>query len=346
METLYGNKLTFRTFNYLKVNETEIKIPDVFKQDFTLPSDRKEEIKEFENIKYATSEQAIEINKELGNLYKIFKTKENEKKDFGILNLDTDDTHTELLDTIDVVAEKNSELRLVLDYSSKGQKEKFRNSIIRILAKENSKVNLFVIQGDDDKTIASESILVYTKEDSLVNVCQYELGSKNLYTNLTGELIGDKSSLNVNSIYFGYKDHNLDLLYNVYHRGKETKAEILVNGALKDNSVKVFKSNLDFKEGSSASVGNEEEYAILLSDDVTNISVPLLLCHEDNVIGNHAASAGKIDSEILFYIMSRGISKIDAESLIIESKFSGSIDQIEEEKLKEKIWDKVYKVIK
>jgi len=47
--------------------------------------------------------------------------------------------------------------------------------------------------------------------------------------------------------------------------------------------------------------GNEEEFTILLSPKVKSFAIPLLLCKEDDVIGNHAASAGQIDEDKLFY---------------------------------------------
>ena len=105
---------------------------------------------------------------------------------------------------------------------------------------------------------------------------------------------------------------------------------MIINGALVGESSKKLKATLDFKEGSSGSVGNEEEFTLLLSENVKGISVPALLSHEDDVEGNHAASAGKMDKELLFYIMSRGYSLKEAEKLVIESKFQGTIQHLPE----------------
>ena len=65
-------------------------------------------------------------------------------------------------------------------------------------------------------------------------------------------------------------------------------------------------------------------------------SVPILLAGEDDVIGNHAASAGKIDADMLFYIMNRAISRDVAESMIVESKFSESLSRLDDENLENK----------
>ncbi|EGY76628.1 FeS assembly protein SufB [Peptoniphilus indolicus ATCC 29427] len=191
-----------------------------------------------------------------------------------------------------------------------------------------------------------ESIITDIDESATLNLFQYEIGSVELYTNLKGNLIGEDSNININSIYFGYGKNELNLFYDIYHHAKKSNSDIMVNGALRDESYKNFKSTLDFKEGSSGSIGSEEEYATLLSDDVIALSVPVLLAHEDDVQGNHAASAGKIDTDLLFYLMSRGLDQQQAESLIILSRFAKAIDSIENQELKDLINDRVQEIVR
>ena len=338
MSTIQANELKFGTFDYLKVNETTVKIPAIFTQDFSLPSDKFVEINEFKDDEYGVSKEALEINEEFGNYYRYLNSKDNNKE---IIRLATDDLHTELFDTIDIVTEKDESQSIIIDYASKGHKDKFRNSIIRILGHGNSKTNVFIIQREGEESTVLGSILVHAEEGANIFVSRYEVGSSKLISNYKANLIGEASHAEVNSIYFGYNDHEIDLIYNIIHKGKQSTSNIIINGALKDNARKVFKSNLDFLEGSTGSVGNEEEFCMLLDSTVKSISVPLLLCHEDDVLGNHAASAGRIDENILFYIMSRGFSMAEAEKLIIESKFASAIDELEDEKLKEEIWNRV-----
>ena len=70
---------------------------------------------------------------------------------------------------------------------------------------------------------------------------------------------------------------------------------------------------------------------MLLDPTVKSISLPLLLCKEDNVVGNHAASAGQIDHNKLFYLMSRGFSEVEAKHIIVESMIRPIIDRIGDE---------------
>ena len=77
-------------------------------------------------------------------------------------------------------------------------------------------------------------------------------------------------------------------------------------------SKKYFRGTIDFLRGGKKAVGNESDVCLLLNKGVHSISVPLLLCKEDDVVGNHASSSGQIDQDMLFYLMSRGFNEAGA----------------------------------
>ena len=74
-----------------------------------------------------------------------------------------------------------------------------------------------------------------------------------------------------------------------------------------------------------------------LDKTVNAHSIPTLFCYEDDVIGAHSASIGKIDQDKLFYLMSRGFSEKAAKRLVVESSFGPVFDAIEDEKIVEEI---------
>ena len=75
-----------------------------------------------------------------------------------------------------------------------------------------------------------------------------------------------------------------------------------------------------------------------------SISLPMLLCHEDDVNGEHGVSSGKIDTKKLFYIMTKGISYEDARKLIIKANFNNIINEIPDEKLEQEVIEKIEKI--
>ncbi len=63
----------------------------------------------------------------------------------------------------------------------------------------------------------------------------------------------------------------------------------------------------------------------------------MLLASEEDVEGNHSTVSGKVEKEILFYIMSRGISYKDAVKLIVKSRFNKIIERIQDEEVKNRV---------
>ena len=120
--------------------------------------------------------------------------------------------------------------------------------------------------------------------------------------------------------YLGQKQQTVDMNLVVNHWGQKTTSEINAAGALKDDAQKIFRGTIDFKKGSAGSVGSEQETVLMLGDGVVNKTVPLILCAEEDVEGNHGASIGQLDEDILFYMNSRGLSRAEAELLITHSK--------------------------
>lgn len=82
---------------------------------------------------------------------------------------------------------------------------------------------------------------------------------------------------------------------------------------------------------------------MLLSDTAKSLALPMLLCSEEEVEGNHSSSAGKIGEKELFYIMSRGFELKEAMKLMVRARFNEILERIENEELKNQIIDEIEK---
>ena len=139
------------------------------------------------------------------------------------------------------------------------------------------------------------------------------------------------------SIYLGIDSQIKDINYIAELKGENTDINIDVQGALKDKARKNFKGTIDFKKGCKKAKGDENEFCMLLSPEAKSIALPMLLCTEDDVEGNHSTASGKVDEKSLFYIMSRGFSENEAIKLIVRARFNKIIERIKDEKIKENI---------
>jgi len=123
----------------------------------------------------------------------------------------------------------------------------------------------------------------------------------------------------------------------VNHWGQKTTSEINAAGALKDDAQKIFRGTIDFKKGSAGSVGSEQETVLMLGDGVVNKTVPLILCAEENVVGNHGATIGELDEDTLFYFESRGISRAQAENILARASIERFARTVDDEVLRAQI---------
>ena len=89
----------------------------------------------------------------------------------------------------------------------------------------------------------------------------------------------------------------------------------------------------------------ESENCLLLSDTAISRSLPMMLCHEEDVEGSHGVSTGKVSKDKLFYLMTKGLSKKEAERLIVKANFNSVIQSIKEEKIQEEILEKIENMI-
>lgn len=257
------------------------------------------------------------------------------------INFKFDDENSVLLDDIEIIANENAKSTIIIKYTSNEDIEGFHNGIIRVNARQNSNVNIILVNLMNTKSNNFIAIENTFEADAKVNYTIIDFGGKNSITNYYSNLIGENSDNRLNTIYLGKENQLFDLNYIGELRGKKSNIDIEVQGALKDIAKKHFKGTIDFKKGCKKATGNENEACMLLSDTAKALALPMLLCSEEEVEGNHSSSAGKIGEKELFYIMSRGFELKEAMKLMVRARFNKILENIENEDLKEKILQEI-----
>ena len=252
-----------------------------------------------------------------------------------------DDENKMLIEDIEIVANENTKATIIIKYTSSEDVQAFHNGIIRLHAKQNSNINIILVNLLSTKSNNFISIQNDFEENAKVNYCIVDFGGKNSITNYYSNLAGEESENRLNAIYLGKENQTFDLNYIGELRGEKTNINIEVQGALGENAKKHFKGTIDFKKGAKKAKGNENESCMLLSDKAKSIALPMLLCSEEDVEGNHSSSAGKIGNKELFYIMSRGFTLKEAMKLMVRAKFNSILNNIKNEELKDEIIEQI-----
>ncbi len=215
---------------------------------------------------------------------------------------------------IDVVAEAGSNLNLVVSYEG-GAESGFVGCGLRVFAAAGAQVQIESIQPlTGDITVFDDSGFVLASK-AHVTVVHRVLGAEHAFIGLAADLRGEASRIDVATRYIGAADQERDFNYSVKQRGKATESSMDANGVLSGSSKKTLRGTIDFVHGCKGSVGNERETVLLADEDVTNKTVPVILCDEDDVMGNHGATIGHVRPEQRFYLNCRGLSEAAIESL-------------------------------
>ena len=349
---------TSRNFHINNIKLENINISDVSKRfdNVIIKNDSSKNIISNEvsraKLEYGLNEDLeSQVNLVANQKYKILidsKTSKNVEIDFNF-----DSNNKELIDNIEIEALEGSKANIIIKYdnslslnclkpSEPNQDEKFyHNGIIRVLAKKDSNINITVVNFMNTKSDNFLSIENNLEENAKLKYTIIDFGGKNSITNYFSNLHGKFSNNILNTIYLGQESQVFDLNYIANLKGEKTNIDIEVQGALKDEAKKNFKGTIDFKKGSKKAKGNENEFCMLLSDKARSIALPMLLCSEEEVEGNHSTSSGRAGDKELFYIMSRGFEYKEAMKLLVKANFNKILENIKDEDLKLKILQEI-----
>ena len=342
----------------LKVNDTPVRTARNFKiNNIEVELDLPEKIAEFKNVEIINDKSNIDI--EVSNLpltygngkileelnYETANSKiriqTSNKKENIKIRYNFDDNNLNLINQIEIIA--NGDTNVIIEYKSQTSQKCLHNGIIRTIANEKTKLNVTIVNLLNENSDNFEAIENRLEKNSKVKYTIIDIGGKTSVSNYYSNIIGENADNDLKSIYLGIGEQRKDINYIAELRGTKTNIDIDVQGALKDSAKKNFKGTIDFKKGSKKAKGNENEYCMLLSDKAKSIALPMLLCTEEEVEGNHSTASGKVDEKQLFYIMTRGISYKEAVKLIVKSKFNKIIERISDEELKDEIVSEIDK---
>ncbi len=223
---------------------------------------------------------------------------------------------------------ENSRATVLMIYDSDIDAEGLNAISTKVLLEDNAKLKLVKVQTLGNKVLHFDDIGSVCRDKAEFDLVQIEVGGQNNWTGAFVELVGDEAVFDNNMGYYMQDKQKLDMNYVVSHRGKKTDSKMIFKGALKDEAQKVWRGTIDFHKGSSGSTGDEQEDVLLVSPDIVNKSIPIILCHEEDVDGRHGTSIGQLEEEELFYFQSRGISREEAQKIMIKAQLNSIAELI------------------
>ncbi|NDJ86514.1 MAG: Fe-S cluster assembly protein SufD [Chloroflexi bacterium] len=112
------------------------------------------------------------------------------------------------------------------------------------------------------------------------------------------------------------------------HHSPHTTSDLLFKAALKDEARSVWRGMIRVMPGAQKTDGFQANNNMLMSRTARADSIPGLEIEADDVRCTHAATVGKMEEEYIFYLMTRGVPRIEAERLFINGYFWDVLERI------------------
>lgn len=249
-----------------------------------------------------------------------------------------DNPDTTLFNHVLIVAEDNSSVTYVENYfSTVESNEGVANIVTEVFANANAKVQYGAVD------TLSKGFTTYVNRrgvagrDARIEWALGLMNDGNTISDNTTYLMGDGSHGDTKTVVVGRGEQKQNFTTAIIHYGKRSEGYILKHGVMKESASSIFNGIGKIEYGATKANAEQESRVLMLSEKARGDANPILLIDEDDVTAGHAASVGRVDPLQLYYLMSRGITKKEAERLVIHGFLAPVVNELPIEGVKKQL---------
>ena len=256
----------------------------------------------------------------------LIETSSNQKVDTLIHMINHASNQTNLAPRIEIRAATNSSVKILEEVRTSN--DSIMNHVLRVNCQKNANIEFYkVIQRQENSHYLGTQD-IEASENARIKFFLWDFGGDTSKTVTDTKLLGKKSEINYSALFTPNKYLHSGNQIKINHEASHTKSKIKVRGVLNDHSSGVFYGKIKVKESVTKTSAFMENKNLLLSDDASISSKPILEIYNDDTECSHSATSGSIDKEKLFYLKTRGIDEVEAKSFLVNSfieEISGEI---------------------
>jgi Fe-S cluster assembly protein SufD len=229
-----------------------------------------------------------------------------------------------------VRADEGARFTLIEDLSSAAEDTvAYTNAVVELFVEPSAKLEYVSIQNLSRETWHFARHRARLQRDSELDWVLGGFGSKRGKVWIENDLVGPGATSRVTGAYFADGEQHLDYDTFQEHAAPNTESDFAFKGALREQATAVWRGMIRVEENAQKTNAYQENRNLLLSNEAHADSIPGLEIMANDVRCTHGATLGRIDREELFYLMARGLSRAEAERLIVRGFFQDVLDRIE-----------------
>ena len=228
-----------------------------------------------------------------------------------------------------IIAGDNSRFTIIEHYISLGDLKTVTNTISEVLAQPGAKVDHYKLQQESDLAFHISGLYVVQDRDSEVVNHNITLGASLARNDIRFKLRGSNAHCGMNGLYLGSGKQHIDNHTQIDHAVPHCTSDEFYKGVLTDRARAVFHGRIVVHPGAQRTDAQQQNNNLLLSKDAEVDTKPQLEIYADDVKCSHGATVGQLDSSALFYLLSRGIERNLAHSLLTFAFASDVISRVQ-----------------
>jgi Fe-S cluster assembly protein SufD len=235
-----------------------------------------------------------------------------------------------------VVCEPESSAVLIEEYaSSSPELAAYSNAVVELFVEEAARLEYVSLQNLSRETWHFASHRARVERDAELDWVAGGFGSKKGKVWIENDLSGEGATSRVTGAYFADGRQHLD--YDTYqlHSAPNTTSDFAFKGALRDRATAVWRGMIHVEPEAQRTNAYQENRNLMLSPTTHAVPIPGLEILANDVRCTHGATVGQVDRDQLFYLMARGLSRAEAERLIVRGFFTDVLDRIELDPVRE-----------
>jgi Fe-S cluster assembly protein SufD len=216
-----------------------------------------------------------------------------------------------------IEAMPGSSATIIEHHVAQGEHTPLCNSNTHIALRRDARLEHYRVFATGADATHLDSLDIRQDKDSHCKQFTIVLGGGLVRTALEAHLDKPGASLDSHSLLVGHEDRHVDCVNIVTHGAPDTRSNQTARAIASDSSRVIFNSKVIVDAGAVHAESKQSCRGLLLSPTAEIDTRPQLEIHADEVKCAHGATTGRLDPDMLFYMLSRGLDRATAQSLLV-----------------------------
>jgi len=217
-----------------------------------------------------------------------------------------------------IIVDEDSELQFIEGCSAPGYNElNLHAGCVELFVKKNAYLRFSTIENWSKNMLNLNTKKCYVSENGKIEWIMGSFGSKVSMLYPLSVLNGKGAKCEFTNISFAGAAQNLDTGLKIIHNAENTSSIVNSKSISKDGGICTFRSNVIARpQATNSNIAISCE-SLMLDDISRSDTVPASTIENSDIVYSHEATIGKISEEVIFYLMTRGMSEEKAKALIV-----------------------------